>query len=283
MDPRRPIAPFIYFIRRVRAGKHPFDLTDESGMRCLYGIWRQRDGITTLTREGQSVDLHPGDCGLCEPGMGALAHPRSRATYCAFSLEPRIRQVRIHGEITINNTQPPEPSWRDLFGRTLPALVPAEAVEQIRDLVDEEELLYWRGPVQRFAGSMRLAAWLFAMAGGEVTQRSDDLLQRFDDLIALRYRSPLTTVASIARELGVSAAHLTRRYRAHRSYAPGEALRRERIAEAKKLLAGTDRPLQEVVSRVGYGDTTAFIRAFKQMVGVPPQRWRRERRAGGRK
>lgn len=280
MDPRRLISPFIFFIRRVRVGQQALDFTDHPGMRCLYGLWRQRGGTTTLTRNGQSVDLQPGDCGLCEPGMSAVVHSRALATHCIFALAPRIRQIRTSGEITINDTQPAEPSWHTLFGRTLPVRVPSDAVEEVRDLIDEEELVYWRGPVQRFAASMRLAAWLFTMVGGEQTQRSHDLVQRCDDLIALRYPSPLTTVAEIARELGVSAAYLTRRYRARRSCAPGEALRRERMARAKRMLASTDRSLAEIVERVGYGDTTSFIRAFKQVVGMPPQQWRRERRAG---
>lgn len=45
---------------------------------------------------------------------------------------------------------------------------------------------------------------------------------------------------------------------------------------ARELLATRHTPLSEVATRLGYGDVSAFSRAFRRWFGTTPARWRRE-------
>jgi AraC-like DNA-binding protein len=38
--------------------------------------------------------------------------------------------------------------------------------------------------------------------------------------------------------------------------------------------------MHEVAERLGYGEASAFVRAFRRGCGVPPHRWRMERQRG---
>ncbi|MFW5753045.1 MAG: hypothetical protein ACOCYV_03245 [Planctomycetota bacterium] len=237
MDPNLPITPFIYFIRRFHGVTTPLTLDGKPAMLRLYGVWRQNTGTTSLAGPAGAVDLRPGQVALSEPGMRATIHPGAQLIYGAFSLLPRTRFVAPGGTpITINDTEPAEPGWRELGGRPLPILVPEAVLSEARDLVDGLTMHYWRGPVERFTASLALATWVLSrFIDAAPAADSEALAQRCDDLIALCYPEPLT-VAGIAERLRVSVAHLKRQYRASRCCAPGEALRRERLAQARKRL-----------------------------------------------
>ena len=44
---------------------------------------------------------------------------------------------------------------------------------------------------------------------------------------------------------------------------------------AKRLLLTTDLKVYEISARVGYADTTSFVKLFKREVGISPARYRR--------
>ena len=54
-----------------------------------------------------------------------------------------------------------------------------------------------------------------------------------------------------------------------------EWITERRMAEARKLLVGTDLPVEEVGRRVGYGDAGYFARTFGRAHGATPLGWRR--------
>ncbi|MFP4044579.1 MAG: helix-turn-helix domain-containing protein [Rhodosalinus sp.] len=278
MDPALGLTPFIFFSRRLQKARRRRIFADQPGMRRLYGLWRQLEGTSTIAGEDGGQDLRPDGIGLTEPGMQLTMHAGARVVYTAFALLPRRRLVYGPGKkITFDLDEPAEPSWRELFGRRLPALVPEPVAFEARRLADAVAMTYWRSPAHRFADSCRLASWLIDFSAEDpALAETDNLVQRCDDLIALRYPDPIT-VADLAGALGVSTAHLNRRYRRSRSCAPGEALRRERIAQACKLLRETTVPVAQVAVRVGFRDPSSFVRSFRQLVGQTPRRWRQAR------
>jgi AraC-like DNA-binding protein len=46
------------------------------------------------------------------------------------------------------------------------------------------------------------------------------------------------------------------------------------MAESRRLLAGTDLPIQQVARRVGFADPGYFARLFRRAHGTSPRRWR---------
>ena len=87
------------------------------------------------------------------------------------------------------------------------------------------------------------------------------------------------TIASLAREAGVSRAALARRFADVVGEPPMTYLTGWRLALAADLLAATDLGIEQVAREVGYGRPFALSAAFKRVRGVPPQQHRRLARA----
>jgi len=90
---------------------------------------------------------------------------------------------------------------------------------------------------------------------------------------ALAAGSPLPTGNQIARQLSIGSATLRRRLSDE-----GVSLLRLKDAGrrelAQQLLNNRQHTVAEIASRVGFGDSTTFSRAFKRWTGQSPSRWR---------
>ena len=53
-----------------------------------------------------------------------------------------------------------------------------------------------------------------------------------------------------------------------------EWIAERRMAAARRLLAETDLPMEEVRLRVGYGESGYFVRSFRLAHGTTPLNWR---------
>jgi AraC family transcriptional regulator len=54
-----------------------------------------------------------------------------------------------------------------------------------------------------------------------------------------------------------------------------------RIERAQALLMETRESLADIAERAGFSDQAAFTRAFHQIVGISPGRWRRDHQRKG--
>jgi AraC-like DNA-binding protein len=82
-------------------------------------------------------------------------------------------------------------------------------------------------------------------------------------------------IPDLAREVGLSATHFRRRFRAHTGRSPLEYIRDLRVAEAQRLLR-EGRPIKQVALDLGYQDVFYFMRVFKKATGLPPGRFVRQ-------
>lgn len=89
------------------------------------------------------------------------------------------------------------------------------------------------------------------------------------------------TLEGLAREAGMSRAVFAERF----AEAVGETsmryLARWRMQLAARMLEEPGRSVESVAEAVGYRSEAAFNRAFKNIVGTPPGKWRRGRRGAG--
>ena len=113
--------------------------------------------------------------------------------------------------------------------------------------------------------------------GAAATRRS--LVDRIEALVAERIAEGVPALEDLARDLGVSRRSISRslneqnvRYR--------EICIRVRHRLAVHFLERTARSIKEIAAATGYGDLSAFHRAFKQMTGITPKQWRRARAEG---
>ena len=80
----------------------------------------------------------------------------------------------------------------------------------------------------------------------------------------------------LAEATAVSAAHLSRSFRAEYGAAPASALERLRLARAAFLLRHRTDPLAAVGRWCGFADQYHFSRRFSTICGVPPGSYRRD-------
>jgi AraC-like DNA-binding protein len=100
--------------------------------------------------------------------------------------------------------------------------------------------------------------------------------------LALMHREPAHswTIASLAKEAGLSRSVLAERFRHYLHETPMAYLTRWRLQLAAQTLASTSYSVAQVASEVGYESEAAFNRAFKREFEVPPARFRSQLRSG---
>ncbi len=99
--------------------------------------------------------------------------------------------------------------------------------------------------------------------------------------LALMHRDPAHpwTIASLAKEAGVSRSSLVERFRRYLNEAPIAYLTRWRLQLGAQMLTSTSHSVVHISSEVGYESEAAFNRAFKREFGTPPARFRIQSRA----
>ncbi|SMO78349.1 GlxA family transcriptional regulator [Paracoccus laeviglucosivorans] len=84
-------------------------------------------------------------------------------------------------------------------------------------------------------------------------------------------------IARIARDLGVGRRKLERHFNADLGIPPADASIRIRLAQARMLLARTDRTVTRIAEETGFCDASHLIRVFRETEGTTPDLWRQER------
>ena len=92
-------------------------------------------------------------------------------------------------------------------------------------------------------------------------------------LIRTQYHRPLST-ALLARELYCNADYLGRVYRRVFHLTLTEAIHRQRVREAEKLLISEARSLTEVAALCGFNDVGYFRQIFRKHTGLTPAAWK---------
>jgi transcriptional regulator GlxA family with amidase domain len=95
-------------------------------------------------------------------------------------------------------------------------------------------------------------------------------LQRLDQPIEL---------ADLARHASMSVRTFTRRFRDETGMSPGRWLMRQRVEHARRLLEGTDLPIDGVARQSGFGTAASLRQHLHATVGVAPAAYRRTFRA----
>ncbi len=113
---------------------------------------------------------------------------------------------------------------------------------------------------------------------GDLRLKNETLLAEVFGFIEERYGEPIS-LKDVARAVGLSAGHLTTVVRRKTGRTVLEWITERRMAEARRLLVGTDLPVEEVGRRVGYGDSGYFVRTFRRAHGATPLGWRRAGRS----
>jgi AraC-like DNA-binding protein len=99
--------------------------------------------------------------------------------------------------------------------------------------------------------------------------------------LALMHRNPAHpwTIASLAKQAGVSRSVLAERFRYYLNETPMAYLTCWRLQLGAQMLASTSHSVSQIAAEVGYESEAAFNRAFKREFETPPARFRRSSHA----
>lgn len=104
-------------------------------------------------------------------------------------------------------------------------------------------------------------------------------LNRVTAHVGSHLADPLTA-AGLARVAGLSVSHFNRLFREWSGYSPLDYVRRQRLGEARRLLANIELSIKEIAARTGFSDPYHFSRSFRQMDGLSPTEFREVALAG---
>ncbi len=98
--------------------------------------------------------------------------------------------------------------------------------------------------------------------------------------ITQNYRE--ASLSNVAREYGVSLAYVSECVRAQTGRTYKELLQKHRMETAARMLRRSDMNIQQIISLVGYENTSYFYRLFHERYGLSPREYRLGRTGHGR-
>ena len=134
--------------------------------------------------------------------------------------------------------------------------------------VDYLQLLLGAHLLQRYARLRKPLRMVSAGLGPSLKRRVTELL---NENLAGRIR-----LSDLARECGLSVSHFARSFKASFGVSAHRWLVQRRVERSKELMVQSCQSLAEIADEAGFVDQPAFTRAFHQLVGVSPGRWRRD-------
>jgi AraC family transcriptional regulator len=82
------------------------------------------------------------------------------------------------------------------------------------------------------------------------------------------------SLADMASVAGLSRFHFSRAFKATTGESPYAFVQRRRIARASSLLKNSPLPIDAIASSVGFNGSMQFARAFREIMGMPPSKYR---------
>jgi AraC family transcriptional activator of pobA len=113
----------------------------------------------------------------------------------------------------------------------------------------------------------------------DLTLRDEPMLAAVFDVIEASYHRPIS-LKDVASAVGLTPGHLTTIVGRKTGRTVQQWITERRMTEARRLLAETDVTVEAIGARVGYRDTSYFIKRFRRSNGSAPQEWRRAGRRG---
>lgn len=274
----------------------PWGVTFVRGKAARFGFVVR--GGCWLTAEGEApIALAAGDCYVIVNGgeYTLQDHPGSQTSFCYKALrahQNHVVRMGGGGEAATIIT-----GWF-LFDRLgvqpllhlMPSLIltrmDADGAEMLQATLRMLAIETARPDLGRSIMVSRLADMLFIQtirryaaqkgtdAIGWIGALGDPKLARVFSALHERIDLPWT-VDSLANEAGMSRSAFAARFKEKVGYTPLDYLTQWRMFRAATLLRKHDLSVGAIAERVGYGDESAFAKAFKRFAGMGPGAYRR--------
>lgn len=101
-------------------------------------------------------------------------------------------------------------------------------------------------------------------------------IQACRDYIELHLEEELS-LELLAQEVGYAPFYLSRKFKQEMNCTVGEYIRFARVERAKGLLTNSDENIRDIAARLRFCSTSYFAQTFRQVTGLTPHQWRKER------
>ncbi|HEX8065931.1 MAG TPA: helix-turn-helix domain-containing protein [Thermoleophilaceae bacterium] len=149
-------------------------------------------------------------------------------------------------------------------------------LERVRAVVLE---LLWFARRLRRHGPRPPGAHAAGRPGARRNGELPDQIARAIEYIRRNYPKGRVPLDSVAREACMSRYHFSRTFKHATGTRFIDFVAEVRLAEARTLVAETDRSITSIAHAVGYRDVGSFERSFKKRLGMSPSEYRRRARA----
>ncbi len=105
-------------------------------------------------------------------------------------------------------------------------------------------------------------------------QRKPEMLVLIESYVGEAAYFNQFSIKVMAQDLSISTAYLGRYFKDQTGMTLMDYVTELRIERAKKLLAESEMPLQDIVQQIGFTDVSSFIRKFKGIVSMTPGEYR---------
>lgn len=237
---------FAHFVDSRNGWLHDFAFPD-------WDLWTVLEGSCIHRQAEKDHRLEVGDCLLLPPGE------RHRIDLSGPRAPLRVGAIHFLGEVA--SAQPFRCRFTDL----------PFAIALMQRIVRQQDE----------SGSVYLAA-LLAERLRMPTAPADAWWRSLEALSARISERPGEdyAIGGLARRMHCSAAHLSRRFRAHTGVPLSAYVITARIRLACNLLSQSGLPVKEVARRCGYSSVHFFSRQFRQHAAAAPAAWRMRMRDG---
>lgn len=237
-------------------------------------LYLQSDGRTRWRLGGQDVDLLPGHV-LAVPAGTAHAMADRPATrhhfsYVAFDLDVVAARQPALGA-----------AWAGagVLHRSGGTALDAPFRRLVRELGHDLPLADVGIATALDALVLEAARLLRAPTGHPHLGAVHPAVARAREVVDARYAEPWT-VTALAREVGLSTAHLAEVFAREVGVPPHRYLVERRVERSTELLIGTDLPVTSIALELGFASSSHFSRVFKELVRATPRDYRRAARTG---
>lgn len=164
-----------------------------------------------------------------------------------------------------------EALWRlPCRAQSVPALLPP-LVSDLWVSVHAKDAL---APIAGRAALLRLlVAITQAKEGDNAARAHSPLILKAAELLQSAVAEPVT-MPRIARQIGLSAPHFQRLFKAEMGVSPGRFAMRQRIAQARRLLRETRKSVVEIAMECGFSSSQYFSVCFRRQYAQTPSAYR---------
>ena len=279
----RPDGPYFGRVIHAELDHHtpPFARKPPAFRHPHYHIVLVTSGQGEFDIDGELCPVHPGSIFFTTPRQSHqfLNAGEDNARYAEVTFElvhpdGRTLDLEFHDLLFAWTKQPCNP----LTSRLLPPAFVNVLASQIGTLVDRGRATPRPDDLEL---GMLLMEILTTVFRGLFKQQTipPDKIDRVRDIIRAGYRAELR-LTTLAKESGLSPAHLSRRFKARFGRSPIDYQLDLRLRSACALMRTGDDPLAVIAAAVGFDDVYYFSRLFRRRLGEPPGAFRQRLRAG---